>query len=61
MVAYVVAYIQQAKRYGIEIVFIPNDEHGQIDVNVLENLIDSRVKLISITHIPTGRGLVSQH
>ncbi len=55
----VVAYIQQAKRYGVEIVFIPNDEHGQIDIHALENMIDSSVKLISITHIPTGGGLVN--
>ncbi len=55
----VVAYIQQARRYGVEIVFVPNDEHGQIDVKALESMIDSRVKLISITHIPTGGGLVN--
>ncbi len=55
----VIAYNQQAKRYGLEIVFVPNDEYGQIDVNALENLIDERVKLISITHIPTGGGLVN--
>ena len=24
----VIAYIQQAKRYGVEDVFVPNDEHG---------------------------------
>lgn len=55
----VVAYIQQAKRFGVEIIFVPNDEFGQIDIAALSNLIDNKVKLISITHIPTGGGLVN--
>jgi cysteine desulfurase/selenocysteine lyase len=55
----VIAYIQQARRYGAEVVFVPNDEYGQIDTRALETLIDSRVKLISISHIPTGGGLVN--
>ncbi len=55
----VIAYNQQAARYGVELVFVDNDEHGQIDTKALENLIDDRVKLISITHIPTGGGLVN--
>ncbi|MDQ7048684.1 MAG: aminotransferase class V-fold PLP-dependent enzyme [Enterobacterales bacterium] len=55
----VVAYLQQAKRFGVEVVFVPNDEFGQIDVNALSNMIDEKVKLISITHIPTGGGLVN--
>lgn len=55
----VIAYNQQVARYGVEVVFVDNDEHGQIDVKALENLIDDRVKLISITHIPTGGGLVN--
>jgi len=55
----VIAYLQQAKRYGVEVVFVPNDEHGQLDIQALENLIDDRVKLISISHIPTGGGLVN--
>ena len=55
----VIAYNQQAKRYGAEIIFVPNDKSGQIDIHALENLIDERVKLISITHIPTGGGLVN--
>jgi cysteine desulfurase/selenocysteine lyase len=55
----VIAYLQQAKRLGVEVVFVPNDEFGQIDVNALSNMIDEKVKLISITHIPTGGGLVN--
>jgi selenocysteine lyase/cysteine desulfurase len=55
----VVAYIQQAQRYGVEVVFVPNDEYGQIDTNELSNLVDENTKLISITHIPTGGGLVN--
>jgi cysteine desulfurase / selenocysteine lyase len=55
----VIAYIQQAKRFGVEVIFVPNDINGQIDINALSHLIDDKVKLISITHIPTGGGLVN--
>jgi selenocysteine lyase/cysteine desulfurase len=55
----VIAYIQQANRVGVEIVFVPNDQHGQVDVSALENMIDEHVKLISMNHIPTGGGLVN--
>ena len=55
----VIAYLQQAKRCGVEIVFIPDDEYGQVDVDALSNMIDNKVKLISISHIPTGGGLVN--
>lgn len=55
----VIAYNQQANRYGAKIEFVPNDEYGQIDVRALKEMIDDRVKLISISHIPTGGGLVN--
>ncbi|MGD9211669.1 MAG: aminotransferase class V-fold PLP-dependent enzyme, partial [Desulfobacteraceae bacterium] len=55
----VIAYLQQARRYGVEVHFVPNDADGQIDITALEAMIDSRVKLISISHIPTGGGLVN--
>ncbi|MCG8366103.1 MAG: aminotransferase class V-fold PLP-dependent enzyme [Pseudanabaenales cyanobacterium] len=58
-VSNVVAYLHQAKRCGVELIFVPNDEYGQIDTKALENLIDDHVKLISINHIPTGGGLVN--
>ena len=55
----VIAYLHQAQRSGVEIEFIANDQHGQIDVQALSNAIDDKVKLISISHIPTGGGLVN--
>jgi cysteine desulfurase / selenocysteine lyase len=55
----VIAYLQQAQRYGVEVVFVPNDADGQIDTSALADMVDRRVKLISISHIPTGGGLVN--
>jgi selenocysteine lyase/cysteine desulfurase len=54
-----VAYLQAAKRWGVEVVVIPNDETGAVSIPALEELIDDRVKLISVTHIPTNGGLVN--
>lgn len=55
----VIAYRQRARRDGAEIVVVPDDEHGRIDTAALAGLMDERVKLISISHIPTGGGLVN--
>ena len=55
----VIAYLQRRQRDGIEVIFVPDNEYGEIDTRALENLIDDRVRLISMTHIPTGGGLVN--
>jgi selenocysteine lyase/cysteine desulfurase len=54
-----VAYIQAAKRTGVEIRYIGTDELGDLDLASLERNIDARTRLVSISHIPTGNGLVN--
>ena len=53
------AYLQIAERTGAKIDVVPADEHGQVSVSRLAEMIDDRVKLIAITHVPTNGGLVN--
>jgi cysteine desulfurase/selenocysteine lyase len=54
-----IALKQVADRTGATIEVVPDDERGQIDVAALERLIDERVKLVSLVHVPTQSGLVN--
>lgn len=51
--------LQLAKKKAIQIKAIPNDADGQVDVEALKQLIDKKVKLIAITHVPTNGGLIN--
>ena len=55
----VLAYLQLAQRTGAEVVVVPNDDSGQLDVAALADLIDERTKLIGLTWVPTAGGLVN--
>jgi cysteine desulfurase / selenocysteine lyase len=53
------AYLQVCRSTGAEIVVIDDDEHGQVDTRQLQDRVDERTALISITHVPTSGGLVN--
>jgi cysteine desulfurase / selenocysteine lyase len=54
-----IPFLQISKRLGVEIRVIPNDEWDQVSINALKEMVDERVKLIAITHVPTNGGLVN--
>lgn len=55
----VLAFLQVAQRTGARVDVVPSDDTGQISLEALERSIDDRVKLISLTHVPTNGGLVN--
>jgi selenocysteine lyase/cysteine desulfurase len=55
----VIAFLQVAQRTGAVVEVIPSDETGQVSAPALAAMIDDRVKLIAITHVPTNGGLVN--
>ena len=54
-----IAFLQMARKTDVVIEAIPNDEHGQISIQALRSMLDERVKLIAVTHVPTSGGLVN--
>jgi cysteine desulfurase / selenocysteine lyase len=54
-----IAYLQVAQRTGASVEAIDDDEFGQVSVPALRRAMDERVKLISMTHVPTNSGLVN--
>jgi selenocysteine lyase/cysteine desulfurase len=53
----VIAFYQMRKR-GVSIEVVPNDATGQLDVATLAEMMDERVRLVAISHMPTNGGLV---
>ncbi|WP_344216110.1 aminotransferase class V-fold PLP-dependent enzyme, partial [Kribbella sancticallisti] len=54
-----IAFLQLQERLPITVVPVPNDESGQLSVRALAELLDERVRLVAVTHIPTSGGLVN--
>jgi cysteine desulfurase/selenocysteine lyase len=53
-----IAFLQVAQRTGVEIRVVESDQAGEVDLEALRKLLDDRVKLIALTHLPTNGGLV---
>jgi selenocysteine lyase/cysteine desulfurase len=53
------AYLQIARQKGVVVDIIPSTASGETCVDSLREMIDDRVRLISVTHVPTNGGLVN--
>ena len=53
------AYLHIEKEKGVSVEIVPSNEQGNVCLNSMKSMIDSYVKLISITHIPTNCGTVN--
>jgi cysteine desulfurase/selenocysteine lyase len=53
-----IAFLQVARKTGAEICVVQSDQAGEVDLEALRGLLDERVKLIAMTHVPTNGGLV---
>lgn len=53
------SYLHLQRKVAIEIQVIPNDEFDQPDLEALKSMMNERVRLVAITHIPTNGGLVA--
>ena len=54
-----IVYLQAQQRHGVSVEVIPNDEYGQTDPTALSDMLDERVKLVSLSHMPTNGGLIN--
>ncbi len=53
------AYLHLKQRFGVDIVVVPDTEDGDIDVDSLASLIDTRTTLITLNHVPTNGSVVN--
>ena len=54
-----IQYLSLARRFGIEVVRVPDGEGGGVDLGALETLVRRRrPRLVAASHVPTNSGLV---
>ena len=54
-----ISYLKLARQKGVQVERVPSTAAGDLDVEALERMIDGRVRLIAVTHVPTNGGLVN--
>ena len=53
------SFLRMRAAKGVEIVVIPDDACGDVDLQALDREIDERTRLVAITHVPTNGGVTS--
>lgn len=53
------AFLLVQERTGCTVEVIPDDMHGQLDVEALRGMMDVDVKLVAATHVPSSNGLIN--
>ena len=51
--------LRRAAEVGATVSPVPSDASGSVDVAALRSMLDERVKLVSLVHVPTNGGLVN--
>jgi selenocysteine lyase/cysteine desulfurase len=51
--------LRRAEEVGATVERIPSDDSGAVDVTALRAMLDDRVRLVSLVHVPTNGGLVN--
>jgi selenocysteine lyase/cysteine desulfurase len=54
-----IALLRRAAEAGATVEPIPSDATGAVDVSALRDMLDDRVRLVSLVHVPTNGGLVN--
>ena len=54
-----VPLLRRAEEVGAVVEPIPSDATGAVDVAALRSMLDDRVRLVSLVHVPTNGGLVN--
>lgn len=50
--------LMQLRKRGLELVVVPDDAAGQVDLERLSGVLDERVRAVLVSHMPTNGGLV---
>lgn len=54
-----IAYLRLKERIGVQIKIVPATESGEVSLDHLAEMLNPRVKLVSVCHFPTNGGLVN--
>jgi selenocysteine lyase/cysteine desulfurase len=54
-----IAALQRARQHGARVDVVPADPSGELDLDALERMLDERVRIVSLVHVPTNGGLVN--